>query len=262
MTGDRDVDVDERGEDSDVGDSPEDSDGNEARAHSGGNESSGNSDVVERRADSGVDVEELRGDLEQIKEAMGIRERYSGATSLWVLFGLAVPVASALSQYVLLERLPQWYFSVIWIGVLSVGLGLYALFEGGDHRSNWRVSQGKPNIPLQFGIVYLSAILVQEIAFEYAGELGYVAESGMAFSLILLMLGVGYGVIGSSMRAYHVRRRDRAVFYAGSVWMGALAVAIPQSSFLETWAYAVFGGAYFVYAAVAYLAMRSGGDVD
>lgn len=206
-----------------------------------------------------VDVDELRSDLDQIKSAMGISERYSGATQIWLLFGVAVPIAAALSQYVHLEQLPYWYHNIIWLGIIGGILGLGVWWN-----SDWDVSgtgTGKPNLWLQFLIVYLAAIPLQSIADAYTADLGYVAESAQALAIVLVVLAIAYGVFGSSMRAYHIRRRDRYVFYVGTVWMIGLAMAIPQYPTLERWAYAAFGGAYFVYAMGAYLFLRSTGEI-
>lgn len=208
-----------------------------------------------------VDVEELRGDLQEIKQAMGLTERYDGASSLWLLFGVAVPVAAALSQYVHLEQLPAWYHTLVWAVVIGGAFGLYVVVtdEAFERTGGLR---GKPNLWVQFAVVYLASIPLQSIAGSYTGELGYVAESAMVLSIIVVMIGVAYGVFGASLAAYHVRRRDRWIFYVGAIWMVALGVAIPQSATLETWAYAVYGGCYFAYAAGAYLVLRRGGDGD
>lgn len=211
--------------------------------------------------DPDVDVDELRGDIEQIKAAMGIQERYSGATSIWLFFGLAVPVASALSQYVHLEHLPTWYHWLVWLVVLGGGYAGYLLFSDESIRPSGD-SAGTPNLFVQFGLVYFAAVPLQTIAFEYTADVGYVAKSAMALSIIVVMLGVAYGVLGSSMEAFHVRRRDRWLFYVGTLWMIALGMLIPGRPFLETWPYAVFGGLYFVYAIGAYAVMRTGGNGD
>lgn len=206
-----------------------------------------------------VDAEELRAELDQIKEAMGIQERYSGAASLWLLFGVAVPVAAALSQYVQFQRLPHSYHTGIWVGILGGAIVLYGLASGRSLRPNG-TGDGKPSLWLQFAILYLAAIPLQWIAGAYAGDLGYVAETGLSLSIILVVLGLAYGVFGTSLRAYHVRQRDRYVFYVGTAWMIGLALAIPHSSLLEEWAFAAFGGLYFVYAVGAYFFLRVGGD--
>jgi hypothetical protein len=210
--------------------------------------------------DQEIDVDALRTELDQIKDAMGIQERYESATSVWLLFGIAVPLAAACSQYVHLQELPQWYHSIIWLVVLGGGYGLFLAFADEGQRWTRSTFEGKPNLWLQFGIVYLAAIPLQTIVVEYTGEMAYAAESSMALSIIVVMLGVAYGVFGSSLRAFYVRERDRWVFYAGAIWMVALGVAIPQSTALETWGYAVYGGCYLVYAIAAYFVIRAGGD--
>jgi len=211
--------------------------------------------------DPDVDVEQLRGDIEQIKEAMGIQERYGGATSTWLFFGVAVPVASALSQYVHMEQLATWYHWIVWLVLLGGGYAGYLLYSDESARPA-ESAAGRPNIFTQFVLVYFASVPVQTIAFEYVTDVGYVTESAMGLSFILVMLGVAYGVIGSSLEAYYVRRRDRWLFYAGTVWMVILGVLIPGRPFLETWAYAVFGGLYFVYAMAAYAVIQSGGAGD
>lgn len=211
--------------------------------------------------DSDVDVDELRAELDQIKAAMGLQERYSGATSIWLLFGLAVPVAAGLSQYVLLERLPSWYHSVIWLAVLGGAVLAYALASDQSFRPSGS-TEGKPRLWVQFLVVYLASLPLQYIAKAYTTDLGYVADSALSLSIILVVLGVAYGIFGSTLRAYYVRRRDRYVFYVGSVWMLGLAVAIPGSATLEEWAFAVFGGLYLVYALGAYFLLTTGGDAN
>ena len=208
-------------------------------------------------SESEIDVDELRTELDQIKAAMGIDERYEGATTLWLLFGLAVPVAAALSQYVVLERLPQWYHTLIWLGVLGGGAALYVAFADDAPDEGW-TSEGKPAIWVQFVVVYLAAFPLQAVAAAYVGDLGYVAESALVLSIIVVMIGAAYGVLGASLRAYFVRRRDRRVFYVGTLWMVTLGVAIPRHATLETWGFAAFGACYFVYAMAAYLVLRGG----
>jgi len=210
-------------------------------------------------SDQEIDADELRAELDQIKDAMGIRERYDGATSVWLLFGFAVPVAAALSQYVHLEALPQLYHTGIWFAVLGGGAALYFAVAEDGPRPDWSGS-GKPNLVVQFAVVYLASVPLQAIVFAYTDDVGYAAESTLVLAIIVVMLGVAYGVFGASLRAFYVRRRDRWVFYAGTVWMVALGVAIPYTPVLETWAYATYGACYFVYAMAAYLVLREGGD--
>jgi hypothetical protein len=204
--------------------------------------------------DTEIDVEQLRTELDHIKDAMGIQERYGAATSMWLLFGFAVPVASALSQYVFTERLPGWYHALIWAGVLGGAYAVwFAVADDADELS-FR-ADGKPNLFVQFGLVYFSIFPIQAITAAFLPELGYVDEALLVQSLIVVLVGLAYGLLGSSLAAYYVRWRDRAVFYVGTAWMMALGVAIPYVDALQTWPHASFGGLYFVYAVAAYVVL-------
>jgi hypothetical protein len=203
-----------------------------------------------------MDVDALRTELDQIKDAMGIRERSPGAIKVWLVFGALVPVAAAISQYVFLERLPQSYHGVVWVGILGVGgyLGARQVFEG-DDGGEWNAA-GKPNLFAQFGVIYAAAILLQLAIDPFLRSLTYAEGSMYVLGMILVLLGVAYVVLGSSLRAYYIRRRDRLPFYVGGLWMAALGVAIPYSEFLMEWAYAVFGGLYLVYAVGTYVVLK------
>ena len=199
-----------------------------------------------------IEPDDLREELETIKEAMGLQERYSGATSMWLLFGLAVPVASALSQYVFTERLAPWLHAVVWAGVLGVGFAIWYAVAGKEEGEVGIGAGARPNLFVQFGLVYFTVIPVQAAVGPFLQDLGYVEEALFVQSLIVVFVGLAYGVLGSSLAAYRVRLRDRAVFYVGTAWMVALGVAIPQVDFLRAWPHATFGGVYLVYALGAY----------
>lgn len=108
-----------------------------------------------RRIMSGeIEPDDLREELETIKEAMGLQKRYSGATSMWLLFGLAVPVASALSQYVFTERLAPWLHAVVWAVVLGVGFAIWYAVAGKEEGEVGIGAGARPNRFVQFGLVY------------------------------------------------------------------------------------------------------------
>lgn len=200
-----------------------------------------------------IDPADLQRQLAEIKGAMGIAERSEVATSIWLLLGISVPLAAAVSQYVHLEQLPPILHSVVWTVFVGGGFATFAFLT--DTTISRDRTAGKPNLWFQFGLVYLAFFPLSAIVSAYVGELSYTAESALRLSIIVVLIGVAYGVMGTALEAYYVRRRDRWLLYAGTVWMVALGVAIPQSAFLETWAYAVFGALYFVYALLAYAVM-------
>jgi len=198
-----------------------------------------------------MDVEALRSELDQIKDAMGIRERYEGATQIWLLFGVLVAVAAGISQYIVLDGLAGWLHWVNWAGVLGGGFTVWFLVT--DTASEMSFSgEGKPHLGFQFMVVFLAVYPVSAVAEAYVPALSETAESAMMVSLILVMLGVAYAVMGASLRAYYVRRVDRYTFYVGTVLMVGLGTLVPHVEVLQTWAYAAFGGAYFVYAVAAW----------
>ncbi|MFC3959766.1 hypothetical protein [Halovivax cerinus] len=195
-----------------------------------------------------VDRADLQRDLDRIKEAMGIAERYENAPEQWLGFGVVVAVACALSQYVVVERLPTYWFLVIWIGLFAaVGVVLnrrygYA-FEPGSNR---------PNVGFQILVLYVAAFAVQIVAASFLPALSYTEESAFVLGIVLVLLGTAYVVAGETMKAYHIRDRDRYAFHAGGLLLVVLGVAITTVDSLHVWGFAVFGGVYLAYALGSY----------
>ncbi|MFB6189061.1 MAG: hypothetical protein ABEI57_04185 [Halapricum sp.] len=200
-----------------------------------------------------VDPDELQAQLDQIKDAMGIDERYAGATRQWLLFGVLVTVASGISQYVYRQHLPGYWFTVVWTVVLFGGgvVGLRLLFDG-DRRPSLGTEAGKPSLWFVFGVIYLADVPIQVVADRFIPSLGYEAQIVFALSVILVLVGIAYLLIGNALRAYYIRSRDRYAFYAGGLLLIGLGVSIPYVDVLWTWGYAVFGGLYLVYALATY----------
>jgi hypothetical protein len=195
-----------------------------------------------------VDPAELQRDLDRIKDAMGIADRYAGAVEQWLVFGVLVAVASALSQYVVLERLPDYWFAVIWLGVL--GGGTAVLSWRYDNRAGQNRSQ--PNVVTQIFVSYFASFGVLFAVAPVIGDVGYLAWNATLLGVVLVMLGVGYLVASETLKAHRIRARDRYAFAVGGVILVALGVAIPNVEALHTWGYAVFGATYLLYAVASY----------
>lgn len=202
-----------------------------------------------------VDPAQLQAQLNQIQSAMGLQERYEGIVKQWLLFGVLVAVAAACSQYVHLQRLPGYYHAVVWLGLLFGGgsVGVWWLFRG-EERPAFE-DGATPNLWLLFGVTYFAVFPIQAIVAPYLTDLSYEAEAMLTLSLILVMIGVAYVLMGNALRAYRIRAQDRWAFYVGGVMLLALAIAIHQVDVLLTWGYAVFGGLYFVYAIATYVVL-------
>lgn len=198
-----------------------------------------------------VDPEALRDDIDRIKDAMGIAERYDGAPEQWLLFAAFVALGSAISQFLVLERAPDFWIPIVWLVLLggsALGLSRRYDYAYGPGRS-------EPNVGFQILVVYLGSFAALFAVAPFLPELGYLAENALTLGLVVVMLGLGYLVAGETLKAYHIRARDRYALHAGGVLMVALGVAIPNVEALHTWGFGAFGASYAVYAAASYLVL-------
>jgi hypothetical protein len=201
-------------------------------------------------ADSNVDPADLQRDLDQIKEAMGLAERYKGATNQWLLFGVSVAIGAALSQYVVLNRLAGWWHTIIWLGIVVGGTYLVIHFRYGAPTVG--PGRSEPNIGFQLLAIYFGVLPIQVAVGAFLPDLGYLAQNALSLGVILILLGLGFLVAGETLKAYHIRARDRRAFHVGGIGMIALGTAIPLIEFLHTWGFAAFGVGYLTYALLAY----------
>ncbi|AHF99634.1 hypothetical protein HALLA_13425 [Halostagnicola larsenii XH-48] len=197
-----------------------------------------------------IEPADLQRDLDRIKDAMGIAERYENAPEQWLLFGVLIAVGCALSQFVVLERLPGYWFFVIWFGLFGAFGG--ALYWRSDSRS-WGPGSEAPNVGFQILVVYAGAFAVQFVTAPFLPDLGYLSMTAYVLGLVLVMLGIAYVVAGETLKAYHIRDRDRYALHAGGALMAGLGIAIPNVEPLHEWGFAAFGPLYLVYATVTYL---------
>lgn len=195
-----------------------------------------------------VDPEALRDDIDRIKDAMGIAQRYEGAPEQWLLFGVVVAVGSAISQVLLFERVAGFWYPVVWL-VLFAAMGV-ALSRRFDYSLGPGVNE--PNVGFQILVVYLGSFATQFVARPFLADVGYFPENAFVLGLVAVMLGLGYLVAGETLKAYRIRTRDRYALHAGGVLLVALGIAIPNVDVLHTWGYAAFGASYALYAAASY----------
>ena len=196
-----------------------------------------------------IDPADLQRDLDRIKDAMGIAERYESAPEQWLLFGGIVALGCLLSQYIVLERLPGVWFAVIWFGLFGA-FGAVAYWRFGEY--SWAPGEGTPNVGFLILIVYAGTFAVQFVTAPFLPELGYFAETAFVLGLVLVMLGLAYLVAGETLKAYRIRDRDRRAFQVGGLLMIGLGVAIANVEALRKWGFAAYGGTYVVYAVASY----------
>lgn len=198
-----------------------------------------------------TDKEILEQELDQIKDTLGIRDRYPSSMRTWLLFGVLIGIASLMSQVVYLERLPGYWYGVVWMGLMSFGMAVQARIN--RSRSEWSGTD-KPNWVFVFGVMVVTALALLGILSPILSELSYeTANRYVGVVFITLLGGTGYLLLGTILKAYYIRRIDRFAFYAGGGWILLLGVLISRIPFLQTWFYGVYGVGYLVYMLVVYL---------
>lgn len=206
--------------------------------------------------ESEIDVAALRSELDQIKDAMGIDERYPSQFRLWPVWGVLVLAASLASQYVALAALPGVLHAVVWFSFMGLGgVAQWRLVDpdpAGDTAT-------KPDLWVQVGAVFsVYVVYVTTLGPALSGLDGQQAGA-VLFGLIVALVGAAYVVAGNALKAYYIRRRDRWAFYVGGLWMLGLAVSIPNVPVLTRWGYAAYGVLFGVHSVVSY-AVLSGPD--
>lgn len=203
-----------------------------------------------RSAQSAVDPTDLQEELSQIKDAMGIQERYPSAFQLWLLYGGLGVLAAFGSQIVVTLELSPWGHWVAWGGFYGVGY-LYERFQLSTQQGTPPGST--PNIRVQIAgtVALLFAVLVA--VSPSLGELSAVESQALIFALIIATVGAIYVVQGASLRAFNIRARDRYAFYAGGVWMLVFGAVMPRIDILQEWGYATFGILFAIHGIVSYV---------
>jgi hypothetical protein len=200
-----------------------------------------------------LDVEELRSELETIKDAMGIQERYPSQFHLWLVYGVLVALAAFGSQVVVLFDLPWWGHWLAWGGLLALGSAYQAV--GLDDHSSQGSDQAKPSISFIYVAIFGYAIILLTIVAPLIDGAAPAVASSTIFAVFVGAVGLAYLVAGNVLSAYYIRKRDRQTFYVGGVWMLVLAGVIPQVGVLQTWGYAVFGIAFGIHAIISYIVL-------
>jgi hypothetical protein len=199
-----------------------------------------------------LDKAALRSEIESIKDAIGINERYGSQFHLWLVYGVLVGLASVGSQAVVSLDLPWWGHWVSWGVLMGVG-SVYQWFVSDDTAGG--TAEAKPSIGLLYAAVfgYVVVIIAAMSAF-LDGSPSVVGST--VFAVFVGGVGTAYLLVGNVLKAYYIRRRDRLAFYVGGGWMLVLAALLPQVSILREWGYGVFGLAFAVHAVGSYIYLR------
>jgi len=200
-----------------------------------------------------IDPADLQRQLDEIKGAMGLAERYPGRARLWLLAGLLVGVIAVAVQvtFFLHETLSATAYVLIWgVFVVVAVLSLWVMVtrlprnDAPGTAPSWRAL---------FGSLGAFLVAVSSVPGEVAEQVGGLDRALLYFGLVIAVLGLALLLSGTLLSAYRVRRRDRLVFHVGGVWTLAFASMLPYVDVLRYLGVGIFGVLFALYAVVAYV---------
>uniref|UniRef100_A0A7D5GWC5 Uncharacterized protein n=1 Tax=Natrinema halophilum TaxID=1699371 RepID=A0A7D5GWC5_9EURY len=204
------------------------------------------------------DVEALREDLERIKSAMAIEERYPGQRRLWLVHGALVGIAGITTNIAFVRPWPEYAYVLIWLLVFAlIGLTQWHTVTSAD--SGTRNPDPGPNWTIVFGTLAVGLFVLTAIVNPVFADVENVLQGAYFFSLAFTVLGMGYLLAGSILRAARIRALDRYPFYVNGAWILTFALLMPYVDWLQYYGYGLFGTLFFVHGAGTYylLTVRS-----
>lgn len=197
-----------------------------------------------------VDVESLDRDIDAIKQAMGIEDRYPGQARMWLVYGVAIGAAAIGTNVAFGLGAPESMYFGLWsLMTVSILSAQYFLVSGASKsapaRVKWRYLFGS----LAIGYLALFNSVGDLIASNTEGALRGV----YFFSHLIVFLGLTLLITGVALGAERIRLRDRLPFYVGGIWVLAFAAFLPYIPELRTWGLSVFGAMFIIHSIGAYV---------
>lgn len=210
-------------------------------------------DGAESTDPDAVDPDALREDLDAIKSAMGIEERYPGQGRMWLVHGGLIGGAAVATNVAFVFDLPPVAYVVGWFALVAVVVLAQLRLVSRT------ASASAPTLDWRqlFGALALAIFALWSSLGDLVGAQTEGAEQGAHyFSHVLVFLGLAFLIVGVVLAAERIAFRDRLPFYAGGAWMLALAAVLPHVRFLQLTGWGVFGVLFAVHSVVAYLLTR------
>lgn len=206
---------------------------------------------------SEVDKQQLKEEVSHIKQAMGIEERYPGQRRMWLVHGLIIGLAGVLTNLSFaVENLPEYLYIVIWYGFVAVALVVQWRFAV---KSDVSDVTSKPSWRALFGTLiagWLASTFIVGCLIPKADIEG-VVRGAIFFSITVAFFGMGYILVGNSLKAYRIQKQDRYPFYLGGAWMLIFSIFMPYVEILQYWGYALFGVLFLVHGVLSYYYLGS-----
>lgn len=205
----------------------------------------------DRASDGQPDVDALREDIRQIKSAMAIEDRYPGQRRLWLVHGTVVGLAGVLTNVMFVYPWPQYVYILVWAAVFAL-VG-YTQWQT-SVRTGIDVDDPtpKPSWKIVFGTLVAGLFILTSIVDPVLADVESVLRGAFFFSVAFTVLGMGYLLAGTILRAYRIQAIDRYPFYTNGVWILLFAWLLPFVEWLHYAGYAVFGILFFLHGAGTY----------
>ncbi|ELY61913.1 hypothetical protein [Natronolimnohabitans innermongolicus] len=205
----------------------------------------------ESTTDGEPDVDALRTDLEQIKSAMAIEDRYPGQRRLWLVHGIIVGFAGVLTNVMFVYPWPEFVYILVWTAVFVL-IGYTQWQTSVRTATTVDDPEPKPSWTVVFGTLVAGLFVLTAIVDPIFADVESVLQGAFFFSVAFTVLGMGYLLAGTILHAYRIRASDRYPFYVNGIWILAFAFVMPFVEWLQYVGYALFGILFFLHGAVTY----------
>lgn len=203
-----------------------------------------------------VDPDALREDIDAIKSAMGLEERYPGQARMWLVYGGVIGLTAVVTNVAFTLSLPNGVYVAGWFAMVTVvAIAQARLVSRTSGPVAPRIDWRQLFAALALALFALWWALGDVIANQTEGAV----RGAHYFSHVLVFLGLAFFVVGIVLGAERISLRDRLPFYVGGGWMLALATFVPHVEFLQQTGWAVFGVLFAVHSVAAYLLTRPAG---
>lgn len=198
-----------------------------------------------------IDKEALQAEIGQIKDAMGIYDRYPYMTKIWLVEGILVGALAIGMQLVFRDEIPAYSLLIFFAGLVIVE---QIIFRRIIRKSEQPATGSKPSMNV---LVLAMVFGMCALTFGLNPLIDYSTVDEIAMSAVLLtsLNGILYLAIGNMLTAYSIRKHDRYAIYAGGLWLFVLAATITHVPFLQYWAYAALGVSVIVHGIGSYLVL-------
>lgn len=195
------------------------------------------------------DAAEMRADLDRIKTAMELHDRYPFWSRWWLIEGVGVGLL-----FPLIQLFSRGNISLVWLVLL--GGGVFVAHQLALRRIIGRYDQPASGVPswMNWQYIAVAGVLTLVVGLRPVGD-DISASGELSFAAIAggTMVGVAYLFMGQLLESYRIRKADRYAFYASGVWMLLLAAVLPNVPSLQGWVFTALGVGTAVQHVGAYL---------